>query len=255
MSEQRDLAPVLTITFTTGTVFPSTDGFAVALSRLLAATNDVILLQKLTIISRAQAGAATGPDKRILNNETGYFVRMLFGHLYEAGISFRGLDENHQARIDAIVTSDDQAKEALSFLRKVYGDVSDSGFYKTVLGCVRNLAGFHYKEATFIQGLEALKEADSTIVISEHIGFSRYVVSDVIMTAKVIECVGGEEQFQRAVGIAHELADALAIGVTHLLGDLLADQKIATRQERGEVHIPPDIAMTKRRLDHERRKG
>ena len=173
----------------------------------MAATNDVILLQKLTIISRAQVGAATGPRKHILNNETGYFVRMLLGHLYEAGISLRRLDENHQARVDAIVTSDGQAKDALSFLRKVYGDVSDSGFYKAVFGCVRNLAGFHYKEATFTQGLGALKEADTTIVISEHIGFSRYVVSDVIMTAKVLQCVYGEAQFQKAVGTAYELAD------------------------------------------------
>jgi len=81
MNEQKGLAPVLTITFTTGTAFPSTDGFAVALSRLLAATINVILLQKLAIISRSQAGAAAGPDELILNNETGYFVRMLFGHL------------------------------------------------------------------------------------------------------------------------------------------------------------------------------
>jgi hypothetical protein len=34
------------------------------------------------------------------------------------------------------------------------------------------------------------------MIISEHIGFTRYVVSDVIMTAKVMECIGGEANFQ-----------------------------------------------------------
>ena len=252
MSEKREVTPVLTITFTTGTAFPSTDSFAVALSRLLASTNDVILLQKLTIISRAKADTAIGPDKLIVNNETGYFVRMLLGHLYEAGIAFRGLDENHRSRVDEIVKGDLQAKESLSLLRKVYGDVSESGFYKAILGCVRNLAGFHYKEATFTQGLETLKEAAATIVISEHIGSNRYVLSDVIMTAKVIDCIGGEAKFPKAIADAYELADALAIGVTHLLKDLLADQKIVTTEELGEVEIHPDIAATRRRLASEK---
>ena len=72
-------------------------------------------------------------------------------------------------------------------------------------------------------------------MISEHIGFNRYVVSDVIMTAKVLECVGGEAQFQAVIAQAYELADALAIGVTHLLKDVLAEQKIVARDQLGEV--------------------
>ena len=80
------------MSFQLGPALPSGDKFAVALCRLMTATNDVILLQKLTIIARAQADALAGPDKMIVNNETGYFVRMLFGHLYEAGIAFRELD-------------------------------------------------------------------------------------------------------------------------------------------------------------------
>jgi hypothetical protein len=112
------------------------------LCRLLAATNDVIYQQKLTIIARARADAAAGPDKMIINNETGYCVRMLFGHLYEAGLAFRGLDDAYRDRIDSIIAADHQAKEALSTLRQMYGDVSDTGFYKKVLGCVRNLGEF-----------------------------------------------------------------------------------------------------------------
>jgi hypothetical protein len=254
MTEPGEVTPVLALSFKLGPALPSTDNFAVALCRLLAATNDVIYLQKVTIIARARADAAEGPDKMIINNETGYCVRMLFGHLYEAGIAFRPLDDGHRDRIDAIIAGDDQAKEALSTLRKTYGDVSDTGFYRKILGCVRNLAGFHYKDATFKEGLEALKDTEATMIISEHIGFSRYVLSDVITTAKVMECVGGEANFHKALGEAYGLADALAIGVTHLLKDLFEKQKIATRDERGEVHVPPEIAETRRRVNAERKK-
>lgn len=136
VTEFRDVIPVLTISFRMGSALPSTDSFAVTLSRLLAATNDVILLQKLAIVARARADAMAGAGRMIINNETGYFVRMLFGHLYEAGIAFRTLDEGHRQRIDGIVAGDDQAKEVLSELRKVYGDVSDPGFYRKILGLV-----------------------------------------------------------------------------------------------------------------------
>lgn len=247
MSGVAGKTPVLRLEFETEKLLPVADAMSVSLARLMAATNDVILLQKLVIISRHRADAANEFERSFLNGELGYFVRMLCGHLFEGGIVFRAWDEACRDRINKIIAGDDEAKKAFDFLRGVYGDPSGDSFNKAVLGRIRNLAGFHYKEQTFKEGLEGLK-ARGELLISGHIGFNRYVLTDEIMTKKVFDIVGGKSRLNASIGKAFELADALAIAVTHLLRGRLDTDKIPTRETLGDITIPPEVLATREEI-------
>ena len=233
-------------------LMPRSEQMSVPLLRLLAATNDVILLQKLVIISRARSERANEYEKDVLNGELGYFVQMLCGHLYEAGIAFRALDAAYGDQIDKLMATDTAARHAFQALRDVYQDRSDTGFDRGVLGPIRNLAGFHYKEQTFSEGLEALR-GRGEIVLSEHIGFTRYVITDDIMTRKAWESLGGTDEYREAVGKAFALADELAIAVTHLLKHRLDIGGVRVEETHGTIPIPPEILETRQNIDAERK--
>src|SRR5262249_44479552 len=89
--------------FETGRLFPTNDPASVPFLRLLAATNDVMLLKRLTSIAREQVDSANDFQRELLNGELGYFVRMLCGHLYEAGIAFRAFETHIREQIDRLV--------------------------------------------------------------------------------------------------------------------------------------------------------
>lgn len=242
---------VIRLQFETEKLLSAKEPMAVALTRLMTATNDVILLQKLVLLTQARSEGANEFEKDILNGELGYFVRMLCGHLYEAGIAFRNLEATSRDRIDKIIGADVEARTAFKLLRKVFGDDSEDGFYKVVLGPIRNLAGFHYKEKTVLEGLEALRTRGE-FIISEHIGFTRYVLTDEIMTKKAWEVLGGKSKYAESVRVAFELADELAIAVTHLLKDLLDNQKVESRETIGTLPIPEEISRIRAKIKESR---
>lgn len=246
-------ARVARLQFETERLLPKADPMSIPLLRLLAATNDVILLQKLVIIARARSDAAGEFEKDVLNGELGYFIRTLCGHLYEAGNAFRGLDVACKGQIDKLMAADAEAREAFEILRKVYHDRSDTAFDRGVLGPIRNLTGFHYKDQTFAEGREALK-ATGAIILSEHIGFTRYVLADEMLTKKTWDLLGGAQNYKEALRKAFELADALAIAVTHLLKYRLDAAKVPVQETYGTLPIPPEIIRTKQQIEAERKK-
>ena len=239
--------------FDTGQLLPTNDSASIPLLRLLAATNDVMLLQKLVVIARDRADAANDFQKDILSGELGYFIRMLCGHLYEAGIAYRAIETHLRDQIDQLVGASAAARQAFGMLRKIYHDQSDGGFEKAVLGPIRNLAGFHYKEKSFLEGLAALK-APGELILSEHIGFTRYVLADDVLTAKTWEIMGGFGKYKETVATAFLLADELAIAVTHLLKYRLDREKIQLTESYGSVPIPHEILRTRDKIEADREK-
>ncbi len=252
MSAPEHETRVARLQFETERLLPKADSMSIPLLRLLAATNDVILLQKLVILARARSEAAGEFEKDVLNGELGYFIRTLCGHLYEVGNAFRGLEAACKDRIDKLMAADAEAREPFEILRKLYHDRSDTGFDRGVLGPIRNLTGFHYKDRTFAEGLEALR-AKGEIILSEHIGFTRYALTDEMLTKKTWDLLGGAQKYKEALGKAFELADALAIAVTHLLKYRLDEGKVPVQETYGTLPIPPEIIRTKQQIEAERK--
>lgn len=253
MSAAEDETQVARLQFDTVLLLPKADLISVPLLRLLAATNDVILMQKHVIIAHSRSETAEELQKDVLNGELGYFIRTLCGHLYEAGTAFRALENVCKDQINRIMTANAKALEVFGTLREVYQDNSDAGFDHGVLRSIRNLTVFHYKDQTFAEGLDALK-GNGEIILSEHIGFTRYVLTDEMLTKKVWDLLGGAEKYKEALKKAFDLADALAIAVTHILWDRLETSNVPVRETRGKLPIPPEIIRTRQRIETERTK-
>lgn len=96
-------AKALRVTLKLREFFPPGDPLSVPLLTLMAATNDARQLQRLLIVARPAAEGASEANRSILNGEIGYLFRVLAGHLYEAGLMFRKLDELAGADADRLL--------------------------------------------------------------------------------------------------------------------------------------------------------
>jgi hypothetical protein len=254
VSRYPDHVPAKELSFNPAEAFPAGDPMSLPLLRLMAATNDALLNQKRTIVAREQAGDLTDLDRSVLNGELGYYVRMLYGHLFEAGIAFRQLDDALGSQIDEILKDDKEAMAALQRLREVYRDTSEDGFNRTVLVRVRNLAAFHYKETQFKEGVTAFGITDSQIIISPHRGIGRYIVTDQIMNRSVWEFVGGTmEKFSASLEKAISLADSLGVTVSHLVAHRFEQRGIRITTREGTLRIEPEVNRMRQKVEEKRR--
>ena len=146
-----------------------------------------------------------------------------------------------------------EAVEALPLVRKEFGDTDEAGFYKSVLGKVRNLAAFHYKEETFRQGLEKLaaNAAEASLVIAESAGFNRYSIADAVLDGRVVEAAGGTPNgVDDALGRAVDLSRALDRVVSDLGSALIQSRPGAVEVGPEEsIAIPPALNDARARLD------
>ncbi len=255
MTDESDRVPAARLRFNPLEAFPPGDSMSLPLLRLMAATNDALLHQKHTIINRERAETAGELGKGVLNGDLGYHVRMLCGHLFEAGRAFRGLADAMGDRITDFLKGDAEAEQALALLRKIYGDPSEGSFYTAVLGRIRNLAAFHYKEEQFKDGVVAFGNTPADIIISPHRGIGRYVITDQILSRSVWECAGGtQEKFSEMVAKAITLTDALGVVVSHLLIHLFESRHVRFEQQDGTLVVEPEIWRMKKKVEEERRK-
>lgn len=251
MTDESDRVPAARLRFNPQEAFPPEDPMSLPLLRLMAATNDALLHQKHAIINRERAETAGDLDKAILNGDLGYHVRMLCGHLFEAGRAFRSLYD----AVSDLLKGDAEAEQALALLQEIYGDTSEASFYATVLGRIRNLAAFHYKEEQFKDGVVAFGDAPADIVISPHRGIGRYVITDQILSRSVWEFAGGtQDKFSEMVSKAITLADALGVVVSHLLIHLFDSRHVKFEQQHGKLMIEAEIWRMKKKVDDERQK-
>jgi hypothetical protein len=145
---------VVRLRFKLRDVFAPSRGLSVPLLRLMAAVNDVRYLQKSLLIALARRDHVSDADSLLQEGEYVYLLRMLSGHLHEAGIAFRDLDDHHAADVEALIGSEEEGRDALTTLRAVYRDASPSGVTEALLKGVRTPWAFHYKHERFKEALE-----------------------------------------------------------------------------------------------------
>jgi hypothetical protein len=212
----KPTARVLRIELRTARAFAQDDPLAVSLLRLMAATNDVRQLRRL--ITECGPGTLGRADELVQSGELLYYVRLFLGHLYEAGKIFGGFDPGQIARISKALEGKNETN-ALTRVRGIFADVSETGFYKGILAGVRNLAAFHYKDATFRDGAAQMTK-DAELVIAKWAGFSRYAVTDSILEQRVLAIVGGtraalDDAVHRALELAEDLEAVVSAVARH----------------------------------------
>jgi transcriptional regulator with XRE-family HTH domain len=232
-------------------VFDESDPLTIPLLRLMAATNDVLQLQKLLLGREDRLKARNRSELLINEGEILYLTRMLWGHLYEAGLAFRGLDQADRSGVTELVSGDPEGSQALAHLRRVYADPSMQWFNRNVLNQVRTFAAFHYKEETFRERLRARKR-DVGLVLAQYTGLSRYSVTDDLLKDFVIEKAGGSSaKFMEAFRRALDLAKALDAFVRVLVARLLEQKSSDVVENRETLRVP---AMLRRPSRQRRRR-
>lgn len=230
-------------------VFPPTDPVSVPLLRLMSVVNDALLLGRL-LVQFDQWKQEGGPlDRPMLGCEGDYLFRMLCAHLYEAGSIFRDLERvatDQLGRIEA--ASDEQAKAALSNIRRIFGD---HDFYEDVLGGIRHHVAFHYDPRGFrwaVNGGISVGE----VILTDIQGFARYTVADMVTDEMALRATGEDKgQHVKHVLEALTLSESLGTLVKSLLGERLkACSEIV--ETRGLLQLPPAAIRKKRKLDAER---
>lgn len=244
-------AKVINLTFRLREVLPPDHPISVPLLRLMAATNDVRQLMTL-LLKQEDKGIGLSPAQLIQNGEVGYLVRMLCGHLYEAGIAFRDLDAKCGCEIDRLLAGEPNAQEALAHLRKVYGNES-ARLIDKILEKIRNLLAFHYKHVPFERALTKHEE-EGALVIAEYAGMSRYAITDSFLTRLTVEELGGSmERFIEIHQEAIRLSSSLALAVDHLLLRLLQQHQRAILNRTEDVlEVSPEVQSTRERIERAR---
>ena len=234
-----------TFTFRLHGLFPPDDLFSLPMLRLMAAVNDVRHLRKLIGGAFDGHDHAIGTSERlVIDGEIGYLQRMLCGHLYEAGIVFRSLEETARGRIDELLNGDEVGLESLAAVRAVYRDEdqSENSYYLRVLGKIRTFAAFHYKQSRFADVLEAAQNAETTVVIcGQSVGLGRHTVVDSFATKFVLDLCGGTpDDLGNDLGRAVQLGGALETMLEHMLARLMNARPpgAIVAMEHDEVTVP-----------------
>jgi hypothetical protein len=225
------------VTFKLREVFPISSPASVPLLRLIAATNDVRHLQKLMLSSSAE-NPGNEVESLVREGENVYLLRMLCGHLYEAGNALRHLDGRCKKQVDELIKHDSEAVKLIKKLRHICNDKSDGGLWKT-LDKMRNQVSFHYPETAFAESLKE-NSNDAKFALVQYSGMGRYSATDTIMKTIAIRALGGSlTDFQNKVGEAISLAGLLAQTVDLLVGALFEKYETAVLEtKRGTVKVP-----------------
>lgn len=243
-------AETVRLTFRIRQAFPADSPLSIPLLRLMAAVNDVRYIQKSVLIAQQRVKTASPTvEGLILEGELGYLLRMLLGHLHEAGIASRDVNERYGTGVDALIRDDTSAQGEVAKLRAVYCDTQPAGLNKILLEGVRTPWAFHYKYERFKEALEKHPDG-ATIIVSEYAGVGRYTVTDDFAKRYIVDKVGGIEAFQQLVGEAIDLAGTLGRAVDHLLGAVFGSRvtDIIMEETNEDVLIPPEIARARNQL-------
>lgn len=241
-----DRAETVVCRFRPREAFPPDDPLSVAILRLMAAVNDVRSIQKSTLIAMESLSGPNDIEQLLLEGELGYFTRMLFGHLHEAGIAFRDLDDGHRAEVDALIAGNEEVRWEIEMLRRAFRDTSE-GSLNEYLKAVRTPWAFHYKCERF---KEALKEhpEEATLVVSEFAGVGRFTITDDFARAYMLEKAGGTVgEYERLYGEAIGLAGTLGRAVDQLLGELVVGRGAEVGETQGTVRVPEEVLRARDR--------
>ncbi|MBI3622199.1 MAG: hypothetical protein HY208_08455 [Nitrospirae bacterium] len=165
------------VTFRLREAFPVNDPLSLPLLRLLAATNDARYIVRLLTAAHDGVETRNQTEQLIGAAEFGYLVRMLCGHLHEAGIAIRGIwtDPKARKRAQKVLRMSQDEGAAFENVRLQFTDYS-TGSIKHVLEQIRNHAAFHYRDHVF-EAAHRDHPDESALVIAKASGFSRYLMS------------------------------------------------------------------------------
>ncbi len=257
-------AEAMRIRFELSKVFSQANPLSVPILRLMMATDDARHLQKLLIIAGEDIDQANEVETGILNGEMAHLFRMLCGHLYEAGIAFRAVDQVRPDLVQATVAGDEEGKTALDCVREAYA-VAPGGeaFHYSFLKPVRDEVGFHYKQESLNQALGTLintPDLDGTLTVCEAAGLSRYNITDhltaIVITAQLnVNLEGLNAKLHEKMQEVIKLADHLASVVDRLLLHLFETPPPSVLERSySTITIPPQVLQARVKVDRERNK-
>lgn len=237
-------AKALYVSFRLHEAFPRNDPLSVPLLRLMAATNDARFLVRLITIVHDRVEQANDAERLLRAVEFGYLVRMLCGHLHEAGKAIRYIWTTRQARgtLQRILRSAEDAGESFEMARSSLMDYS-TGSIVYVLEHIRNHAAFHYIHKDFEEAYRNHPEEAHVLIATEQSGFSRYLVTDGFAAMTVEQAVGkGYDEYTHEVGRVLELAGLLGTAVDQMLVGFFKERPSAIlKREAVRVSIPEAI--------------
>ena len=249
-ANERDLkraAKAKRVIFQLNKVFPSDDPLSIPLLRLMLAADDARHLQMLLLMADDQGHDFTKFDRLITNGTTLHLFRLLCGHLYEAGIAFRAIEQSHPQVLDEAVTGDQKLEGNLTNIRQAYAQDPEGAFHYSFLKPMRTHFGFHYKDEPLREALRKHNEAkdlEGTMIVAEYLGLGRYTVCDHLVTSAIQDLLGAEwsefqEKFDEVMGKAIELAGILGQIVNQLLLHLFKQREEAIISEEGGTVTNP----------------
>ena len=209
------------------------------------------ICKSFLLLADARVREGNALEKSILNGEILHLFKMLCGHLYEAGIAFRQLDQPRFVQLDAAVANDKERKEDLNYLRHVYAVNPAGSFHYAILKPIRDYIGFHYKEQNLNETLRRhadAKDLEGNIIVTEYDGLGRYSVTDHFGFSAIQELLGAtpdnlHEKFAEAMLEALKIARALFQVVDHLLFEWFKKHEDAIiAQIDGEIIVSPEIS-------------
>jgi hypothetical protein len=238
------------IKFQIDKIFPLDEPQSVPLLRLMMASNDVRHLQKLLLSANERAKTASDIERSILNGEISHLLKLLCGHLYEAGNAFRNFEGKCAGLLDAATAKDEDRKADLIYLRQVYAKTTAGAFHYNFLKPIRDYFGFHYKERQLREELERhikANDLEGNLIVVEYEGLGRYSVSDHLAASAAQQLLGAtpdnfQQKFAEAMFEAVKVGQALFQVVDHLLFHIFRIRKDAIIDEQdGEVTVPPEL--------------
>lgn len=223
--------------------FPVNDRLSVPLLRLMAATNDARHMVRLLTALHDGIESLNDTEKLLRAAEFGYFLRMLCGHLHEAGIAIRGIwtDPKARRRAQKVLRAAEDGGKAFEEVRRQFSDYAP-GSVKYVLEHIRNHAAFHYLHHDF-EAAHRNHPDESALLIATASGFSRYLVTDGFASFAIQQVVGpGYGDYTRDVTRVSELSNLLATAVDYLLVAFFRDRESAIlKRETVSITIPAEI--------------
>lgn len=230
-------------------VFAAEDPLTIPLLRLMMAVNDVGHLQRLIVVAQRRAKSLIGTPYEIANGEIGHLFRVLCGHLYEAGIAFRMLEDAAPGRLDTLVAPDPKMKVDLAEVRQAYDAKDRAGLKYSFLYPVRQYVGFHYKDeqlrtALSKYGPSGVLKGVTTFAIP--VGLGRYTVADSLASLVIGESIDafrdsdGMRNFIQRIDDVHRLANSMHWLVDCLLLSILAERPDCVLENREEEFEMPE---------------
>ncbi len=245
-------AKTIRIRFVLSEIFPPTNPFSISVIRLLMAVNDARHFQKLLVQANKDKIAEGSMEQSVKSGEILHLFRLLCAQLYEAGIAFRGIQQD---AFDEAIAIEPEAKKDLTYLRESFSADKKDALHYGYMKPIRDNLGAHYKMGPVKEALEdhvAAKDLDGVLVMSEFLGLSRYTVADHLANTQLRKIMGVsldeyQSTFTKRMGDVIKLAGALIHIVDLLLFHLVkARQGAIIDQEVGSLVVPPSLARAHR---------